>query len=312
VTRTHTISLARPEHLSSLPAIELAAAALLRGHAPESLLAETTRIADFIAAQRRGHLWIALAGTEPVGFAAVRELEAGHIHLEEVDVHPASGRRGIGTHLVLTVCEWAAGEGYASVTLTTFCDVPWNMPFYARLGFQVIPSAGLSSALACVASDEARRGLERRVVMRRRTGVRVSDHGSPEDLRFLEEQINAHNVTTTAIRDARDLSIVLRDSTGRIEAGISGHTWGEAAEVRFLWVDEPRRRTGIGGRLLHAAEEEARARGCRKVVLSTHSFQAPDFYRKHGYVIAGEVADYPRGHRHLLLEKSLAPRAQLA
>ena len=47
--------------------------------------------------------------------------------------------------LVLQVCDWAAGNGYASVTLTTFRDVPWNMPFYERLGFRVIP---LSRTLA--------------------------------------------------------------------------------------------------------------------------------------------------------------------
>lgn len=76
-------------------------------------------------------------------------------------------------------------------------------------------------------------------------------------------------------------------------------------EVRFLWVDEPSRHTGIGSRLLRAAEEEARSRGCYKMVLSTHSFQAPDFYLKHGYVVAGEFSEYPRGHRSIFLEKLL-------
>jgi hypothetical protein len=72
--------------------------------------------------------------------------------------------------LVLHVCRWAVSNGYESVTLTTFRDPPWNMPFYARLGFEVVPREELSSALRAVVDDESRRGLDasHRVVMRRR------------------------------------------------------------------------------------------------------------------------------------------------
>ena len=134
----------------------------------------------------------------------------------------------------------------------------------------------------------------------------VTDNASTDDLQFLEEQINEYNFATTGIRDARLLVILLRDSGDRIYAGLSGHTWGGVCEIRFLWVHESQRHTGIGRRLLRAAEEEACARGCQKVVLSTHSFQAPAFYCKHGYVVAGEFSDYPGGHSSILLEKSLS------
>src|SRR5262245_1513027 len=133
----------------------------------------------------------------------------------------------------------------------------------------------------------------------------VTDNASTDDLQFLEEQINEFNFATTGIRDARLLVILLRDSADRIYAGLSGHTWGGVGEVRNLWVDEPSRRMGIGSRLLRAAEEEARARGCRKIVLSTHSFQAPDFYLERGYTVAGEFSDYPRGYKSIFLEKLL-------
>ena len=135
--------------------------------------------------------------------------------------------------------------------------------------------------------------------------VLVTDNATPEDLQFLEEQVNEYNLATTGYRDARLLVILLRDSDGRIYAGLSGHTWGRASEIRFLWVEESRRHTGIGTRLLRAAEEEARSRGCRKIVLSTHSFQALGFYLKLGYVVAGEFSDYPRGHSSIFLEKPL-------
>jgi GNAT superfamily N-acetyltransferase len=136
--------------------------------------------------------------------------------------------------------------------------------------------------------------------------IHVCDEATPEDLQVLEDRINEFNFATTGIHDARLLAIMLRDRDGRLYAGLSGHTWGGVAEVRFLWVDESRRGTGIGSRLLEAAEAEARARGCGKIVLSTHSFQAPAFYRNHGYVPAGEFIGYPRGHRSIFLEKPLA------
>jgi GNAT superfamily N-acetyltransferase len=165
----YRIAAARPCDLPRLPAIERAAATLLTGHAPASVLAETTSHADLEDALQRGHLWVALADDVAVGFAHVMMLGPGIAHLEEIDVHPEHGRRGLGRRLVITVCRWAAGNGYSWVTLTTFRDVPWNMPFYARLGFEEIPLEARTPALLCVIEDEARRGLDpsRRVAMRR-------------------------------------------------------------------------------------------------------------------------------------------------
>ena len=169
MTRPYRIIAARPEDLGRLAAIELAAAGLLAGHAPASVLNHTTSLDDFETAQREGHLWVVLAGDGPVGFAHVEVIESDAAHLEEIDVHPEHGRRGLGTRLVLHVCRWAASAGYSAVTLTTFRDVAWNMPFYARLGFGVVPVEHLSPALCAVVEDETRRGLDpsRRVVMRR-------------------------------------------------------------------------------------------------------------------------------------------------
>ena len=164
----YDISLARPSDLSHINHIELAAARLLIGHAPESVLAEATPIAVLEAVQREGRLWVARVNETPIGFAHVELFEPNVAHLDELDVHPEHGRRGIGAGLVRTVCRWAAATGYSAVTLCTFRDVPWNMPFYAKLGFDLIPAAELSRELQAVVDDETRRGLDptRRVVMR--------------------------------------------------------------------------------------------------------------------------------------------------
>jgi len=166
--RAYHIALARPRDLPLLPAIELAAARLLAGHAPSSVLAETTSQFELRKARRAGRLWVALADNEPVGFAHVVEHESGVAHLEEVDVHPSHGQRGLGRRLVQTVCAWATSHGFEAVTLTTFREPPWNMPFYARLGFEPVAPGAVSVALRAVIDDEMRRGLDpaRRVIMR--------------------------------------------------------------------------------------------------------------------------------------------------
>jgi len=159
---------ARPVDLPYLGPIELAAAQLLAGHAPASVLNETTNEAELLEAQRQGLLWVAVADNVPVGFAHLKFLEPGTVHLAEIDVQPDHGRRGIGTQLLRAVCDWSATNSCRYVTLTTFREVRWNMPFYARFGFEAIPSAGLTPALLSIIVDEARRGLDtdRRVAMR--------------------------------------------------------------------------------------------------------------------------------------------------
>jgi predicted N-acetyltransferase YhbS len=124
-------------------------------------------------------------GDAPVGFAHVEVIEPNAVHLEELDVHPEHGRRGLGTRLVMAVCDWAASTGFASVTLTTFRDVPWNMPFYARLGFTVISATQLSPALRARVQDEARRGLDplTRVAMRFQCSPDVAGRPTTTDIR---------------------------------------------------------------------------------------------------------------------------------
>jgi GNAT superfamily N-acetyltransferase len=105
--------------------------------------------------------------------------------------------------------------------------------------------------------------------------------------------------------DGEWLAIFVRDEGGRIVAGLCGNTWGGGCEIRQFWVEESRRRRGLGTRLLEAAEREARRRGCRQILLTTFSFQAPAFYAKRGFETLAAVPDFPRGHQRLLLRKRL-------
>jgi ribosomal protein S18 acetylase RimI-like enzyme len=129
---------------------------------------------------------------------------------------------------------------------------------------------------------------------------------SRDDLDALKNAIDAFNYETTGFRDGRYLAAFVRDDDGRMIAGLSGFTWGGYAKVEFLWIAEPHRRGGLGRRLLTAAEDEARARGCALIVLDTHDFQAPGFYRKLGYEPCGRVEGTPRGSGQTWFKKSLA------
>lgn len=80
---------------------------------------------------------IMVAGDPPLGFASV-EIVDGLAHLWQLSVRPLAGRQGVGTALVTAACTWAASEGYAGMTLTTYRDVSWNGPFYRRLGFRTL------------------------------------------------------------------------------------------------------------------------------------------------------------------------------
>ena len=167
LTVPYSIVAARPRDVGALPAIERAAARLLEGHVPASILEEATDLEDFAGAQAAGRLWVALEDDVPVGFALVHVLADGTPHLDEIDVDPRHGRRGLGAALVEAVCDWVVRAGHAEITLTTFRDVPWNMPFYARMGFSVVPPDEVMPDVAAIVRDETARGLDpaRRVVM---------------------------------------------------------------------------------------------------------------------------------------------------
>jgi GNAT superfamily N-acetyltransferase len=122
-----------------------------------------------------------VAGDPPVGYARL-EFVDGRAHLEGLAVRPSSMRRGIGTALVRAVCDWASAAGHTELTLCTFADVPWNGPFYAKLGF--VELTELTPGLRALRATEQRLGLDamgRRIVMIKHLGGddRPSPTGTP-------------------------------------------------------------------------------------------------------------------------------------
>ncbi len=131
------------------------------------------------------------------------------------------------------------------------------------------------------------------------------EDANEDDIRFLRDQINDFNFAATKIYDGMGLSIFVRDEQNKILGGIDGWTWGKCLYVQYLWIREDLRGKGYGKKLLLAAEEEARSRGCKQSILDTHGFQAPGFYQKYGYEVVGAIDDYPIGHQSIYFRKSL-------
>jgi GNAT superfamily N-acetyltransferase len=118
--------------------------------------------------QRRGKP-AAAHRDEPVGFV-VTDVVDGAAHIEQISVHPAHARQRIGAMLIDHVAGWAARRGLPALTLITFRGVPWNAPYYERLGFRELSPAELTPGLAALwsaAPGSGRDGSPERVCMRR-------------------------------------------------------------------------------------------------------------------------------------------------
>jgi N-acetylglutamate synthase-like GNAT family acetyltransferase len=119
--------------------------------------------------EQENRAWVAADETDmPVAYL-IADIIDGNMHIEQVSVHPRVARRKIGRMLLEHAAVGAAASGIRALTLTTFADVPWNAPYYARCGFRVLDDSELSPGMRAVVDREIAHGLHRwpRVYMRR-------------------------------------------------------------------------------------------------------------------------------------------------
>lgn len=134
----------------------------------------------------------------------------------------------------------------------------------------------------------------------------MTESADEDGLTELRDAVIAFNMAATGYEDGRSMSCLVRDDEGRLIAGIDGFTWGGYGMIEWLWVQDAHRRSGLGARLVRAAEHEAAARGCRVIRVNTHTFQAPELYARLGYQRIGSVVDTPVGHGEVFFVKLLA------
>lgn len=150
------------EHIDVLPDIERSAARLF------STLPAFAWIADAPVQDRHqhraradsGNSWVACHHQQPVGFILTEPLDDA-LFIVELSVCQSWQGKGIGGWLIDTVADSARQRGMRALTLTTFLQVPWNAPYYARRGFKVTEDAAMTPALREKREAEIAHGLAR-------------------------------------------------------------------------------------------------------------------------------------------------------
>ena len=127
----------------------------------------------------------------------------------------------------------------------------------------------------------------------------------PEDVAAIADGLTAFNEADVGPSERSPLAVLIRDVEGKVIGGTNGYTaWGWLF-TQWLFVPEALRGTGMAGRLLAAAETEARDRGCRGAWIDTFSPVARNAYMRQGYEIFGELPDFPAGRTRTFLRKTL-------
>ncbi|MBX7542023.1 GNAT family N-acetyltransferase [Qipengyuania sphaerica] len=163
-----SIRLAREADADHLPAIESAAGRLFEQVEGLDAIAGMDPIPADEQRRliRKGHSLVAESDGRIVGFTSTEPFRR-ELHIREISVHPDLQGRGIGAVLLRALGIDAQNSGFAAITLTTFSDVPWNGPFYARHGFQTVQDLDAHPRLKRDLEEEAQHGLprERRIAM---------------------------------------------------------------------------------------------------------------------------------------------------
>ncbi|MCM3302836.1 GNAT family N-acetyltransferase [Streptomyces pseudogriseolus] len=153
---------AAPGELPALQDVERAAGAPFRDLGMAEIADDDPPSVDELERYRAaGRCWVAANERgRPVAYVTAEPVD-GALHVEQVSVHPRAARRGVGRALLAHAAEHAREQGLTALTLTTFADVPWNAPYYARLGFRTLTEPDLTPGLRRIRAEEAAHGLDR-------------------------------------------------------------------------------------------------------------------------------------------------------
>jgi GNAT superfamily N-acetyltransferase len=164
------IRAAREDDIATLRRVERASNRMFRDVGMAAVAAyEPTSAAELSTMIGDGRAWVVVDDQDrPVAclFFAVVD---GCAHIEQVSVDPDHAGRGLGRLLLAKAEELARDRGLAALTLTTFRDVPWNGPYYRRLGFEVLADDELTPGERAIRDRNASGSLGAwpRVTMRR-------------------------------------------------------------------------------------------------------------------------------------------------
>ena len=172
-----TVRQARPEDVGRLQAIQLAAGNTFRDIGMPAAADTFPLPPESLSGYRRaGRAWVAAdEHDEPIGFVVFDVID-GCAHIEQVSVHPAHAGQRIGAMLLDYVADWAVSQDMHAMTLITFRGVPWNAPYYERLGFRELAETEVTPGLAARNADEGGNSAARVCMLRELT----SDDGAQD------------------------------------------------------------------------------------------------------------------------------------
>ncbi|MFD8801406.1 GNAT family N-acetyltransferase [Streptomyces atroolivaceus] len=163
----------RPVDIDEIPLlqdIERAAGQCFRGVGMAEIAEdEPLLVSELARCRSNGLAWVAVdAADVPVAYLIAEHVD-GNLHVEQVSVHPDQARRAIGRSLLNHLADHAAASDVPALTLTTFAEVAWNGPYYARCGFRTLDDSGIGPGLREIRRRETAHGLDRwpRICMRR-------------------------------------------------------------------------------------------------------------------------------------------------
>ncbi|MGR6761516.1 GNAT family N-acetyltransferase [Paenibacillus sp. T2-29] len=131
---------------------------------------------------------------------------------------------------------------------------------------------------------------------------------SKDEARFVRNKLiefNAKHVPADIQTQYEEINLTLKNGEGQVIGGLLSVLCWNWVEVDILWVDQVHRGKGYGSQLLGEIEQMARDKGCNFIQLNTFSFQAPEFYEKHGYEVVGVIEEAPRGFKHYYYKKNI-------
>lgn len=146
--------------------IEQSAASAFAGQdVPDWLLTECSPADNWRPHLAAGTLWVMEHEGEAIAFMAAT-IDARRLHIDEIDVTPGHQGQGIGRRLLEAAADWARAKGLSALSLTTFRNIPWNAPFYARVGFREWDPIDAPESINHKLVLEAEMGLTDRCAMR--------------------------------------------------------------------------------------------------------------------------------------------------
>lgn len=139
--------------------------------------------------------------------------------------------------------------------------------------------------------------------------LKIIQQWEQSDREFIRKKVIEHNMKQIPDRlktSVEMVSFILKDEEQKIVGGITGNMFWRHLHIDFLWVDKAVRGKGYGSKLLNKMENFALESGCRFIDLDTFSFQAPEFYKKHGFQVFGVLENHPEGFNQYFLQKRFA------